>query len=208
MDFIGGALPNVMFLIGVIAIGIGLGLEFKLIEVKNTLSRGGRIGAGVVGLVLVALSIALYLHPLQTTSSTAQAVVTQQSAASPIPQELAPSTSATEQHGSSQPLAVAPGNTPAASPALAPTATLVPTVVPTVAVPDIRGMSPKDAAKALAQVGLQLGEPQASCSELGVDASLVLAVRKDRIACQSHTPESNAPIGTIISYALSDSKKD
>jgi hypothetical protein len=73
MDFIGGALPNVMFLIGVIAIGIGLGLEFRIIEVKNGLSRGGRIGACVVGAALVATSIALYLRPPQTASHPAAA---------------------------------------------------------------------------------------------------------------------------------------
>lgn len=60
MDFLGVALPNVMFIVGVIAIGLGLGIELKLIEIKSELSKGGRIGAFSVGVVLIAISIFLY----------------------------------------------------------------------------------------------------------------------------------------------------
>lgn len=195
MDFIGGALPNVMFLIGVIAIGIGLGLEFQIIQVKNGLTRGGRIGACVLGLALVLASIALYLRPSQTVDGPAPAV-----AAAAVTTTGAPS---------SQDSPTAPTDVPTTASTPAPTSvsTASPTTVPTVEVPDIRGMSPKDAGKALARIGLQLGEPAASCEELGVAEELWSDVRKDRIACQSAEPGSSAPEGGTITYALSDSKR-
>lgn len=188
IDFVGGALPNIMFLIGVIAIGIGLGLEFQIIQVKNGLTRGSRIGACVVGVALVVTSIALYLRPTQTASSPAPAVAIGM-AATAAPPDQAPT--------------IAPPVAPTASPA-APT----PTSVPTVTVPDIREMSPKDAEKALERVGLRLGEPAASCEELGVAGSSAAKARKGRITCQSVEPGGSAPTGSTITYVLSDSKEN
>ena len=49
MDFVTGALPNVMFIAGLIAMGIGLGIEFKIVEIKGELSKQGRIGAIGIG---------------------------------------------------------------------------------------------------------------------------------------------------------------
>ena len=66
MDFITGALPNVMFIAGLIAMGIGLGMEFKIVEVKGELSKQGRIGAIGIGAVLVLASVYLYTRPPQT----------------------------------------------------------------------------------------------------------------------------------------------
>ena len=60
MDFLGGALPNIMFIIGIIAIGIGLGIEFKIVEIKGEISKGGRMAAFSVGIVLIVASIFLY----------------------------------------------------------------------------------------------------------------------------------------------------
>ncbi|MEI8167816.1 MAG: PASTA domain-containing protein [Chloroflexales bacterium] len=212
MDFIGGALPNVMFLIGVIAIGIGVGLEFKIIEVKNSLSRNGRIGAGVVGIALVATSIALYLRPQQVDSSTPQTVVAvPQGSASVI--SATPSTSLPAQGVASQAVPTAPTEAPTTVPTEAstaipsPSSTPTPTAIPLVTVPDIRGMSPKDAEKALMGVGLEIGARQPSCANLNVDSTLVIAGRKDRIACQSPAPASNVPQNSTVTYALSDEKK-
>jgi len=69
MDFLTGALPNIMFIAGLIAIGLALGIEFKIVEVKGDLSKRGRIGAFSVGLALIATSVVLYTRPgtLQTT---------------------------------------------------------------------------------------------------------------------------------------------
>jgi hypothetical protein len=181
----------------VIAIGIGLGLEFKIIEVKNGLSRGGRIGASVVGVALVATSIALYLRPPQTASSQAAAAATATGApGTPVPTQGA--ASAAEQ---SAPTAV-PTDVPTAVPTEIPTP--APTKVPTVKMPDIRGLSPKDAARQLAEVGLQLGEPQESCAELGVADELMAEVRKNRIACQSVEPGSSVALQSSVTYALRD----
>src|SRR5512147_1236516 len=63
MEFLGGALPNVMFIIGIVAIGLGLGIELKLVALNKEIDKTGRIGAIVVGVLLVAMSLVLYLNP-------------------------------------------------------------------------------------------------------------------------------------------------
>src|SRR5215204_757477 len=63
MEFLGGALPNVMFIIGIVAIGLGLGIELKLVALNKEIDKTGRIGAIVVGVLLVAASLFLYLNP-------------------------------------------------------------------------------------------------------------------------------------------------
>jgi hypothetical protein len=201
MDFIGGALPNVMFLIGVIAIGIGLGLEFKIIEVKNGLSKGGRIGACVVGVALVATSIALYLRPAHTAHSPAPAVAAAAATSTPLPSQGAADQSVPTAAPTEAPTA-APTDAPTAAPTEFPTP--APTAVPTVEMPDIRGLSPKDAAKRLAEVGLQLGEPQESCAALGVGDELIAETRKNRIACQSVAPGGEVALESSIAYALTE----
>ncbi|MBI1877060.1 MAG: hypothetical protein HYR94_02285 [Chloroflexi bacterium] len=60
MDFLGGALPNIMFIVGIIAIGIGLGIEFKIVEIKREINKGGRIASFSIGVALIAASIFLY----------------------------------------------------------------------------------------------------------------------------------------------------
>ncbi len=188
MDFIGGALPNVMFLIGVIALGIGLGLEFKIIEIKNGLSRGGRIGAGLVGLALVATSIVLYLLPAPTASSPPATPTSVTSAGVPAPTREA----------------LVSQVTPTAAPTTMSTA--APTTVPSVVVPDIRNMTPKDAAKKLEQVGLRIGEPQPSCASLGVSSDLMITAKKDHIICQGVAPGTSVAQQSIITYVLSSAR--
>jgi hypothetical protein len=69
MDFVGGALPNVMFIVGMIAIGVALGIEFKIVEVKGQLSKTGRISTFAVGSVLILTSIYLYTRPAHQTAA-------------------------------------------------------------------------------------------------------------------------------------------
>jgi hypothetical protein len=76
MDFIAGALPNVMFIAGIIAIGIALGIEFKIVEIKGQLSKHGRIGAFIVGAVLIGFSIYLYTKPAQTAAAPTPSLAT------------------------------------------------------------------------------------------------------------------------------------
>src|SRR5262245_57292785 len=78
MDFVSGALPNVMFIAGIVAIGIGLGIEFKIVEIKGQLSKAGRIGTFVVGIGLIAVSVHLYTtKPTQTAAGTTPTTVPQ-----------------------------------------------------------------------------------------------------------------------------------
>ncbi len=171
MEFITGALPNVMFIAGLIAIGLGLGIEFKLVETKGELSKFGRIAAVTVGAVLVAISVYLYTRPAQTAAT------------------VAPFAAA--QPGSTQ-VAAIPAQPTAA---LLPTATALPatavvaTEIASVQVPDIRGQNSKDAQKALAAVGLTLGGNKASCAEIGAEASSK-KLKRDQVLCQSPEPGS------------------
>ena len=66
MEFLGGALPNVMFIIGIVSIGLGLGIELKLVALNKEIDKTGRIGAIAVGTLLVAASLVLYLNPALT----------------------------------------------------------------------------------------------------------------------------------------------
>jgi len=69
MDFVTGALPNVMFIVGIIAIGVALGIEFKIVEVKGQLSKTGRISTFAVGSILILTSIYLYTRPAHQTAA-------------------------------------------------------------------------------------------------------------------------------------------
>jgi hypothetical protein len=46
-----------MFIVGVLAIGLGLGIELKLVPLSKEIDKTGRIGAMVVGTILVAASL-------------------------------------------------------------------------------------------------------------------------------------------------------
>jgi len=117
MDFISGALPNVMFITGIIAIGIALGIEFKIVEIKGQLSKHGRIVAFLVGVVLIGYSIHLYTKPNQVaavpaapTAMPAPAVQAQMAAVirTPIPPTtvLPPSPVASPEAPAGEPLVV------------------------------------------------------------------------------------------------------
>ena len=74
MDFVTGALPNVMFIVGIIAIGVALGIEFKIVEVKGQLSKTGRISTFAVGSLLILTSIYLYTRPAHQTAAAPPAI--------------------------------------------------------------------------------------------------------------------------------------
>ena len=208
MDFISGALPNVMFVVGMIAIGIALGIEFKIVEVKGQLSKNGRIGAFGVGAALIIASIVLYTRPATTASAPAPAPVAQAAVLqSNVGATLLPTAqpAAAEQ---AQPTAVSPSATPLppTSTPEPPTATAVPptaTAVPGVQVPDIRGSSSKDASKKLKEAGLQLGEKHDRCEQIGMTGDNVRRVKRGQIACQSPAPSSVVAPDTRIDYVSS-----
>jgi hypothetical protein len=169
MDFIGGALPNVMFIVGMIAIGIGLGIEFKIVEVKGDLSKGGRIGAFGVGAVLIVTSIILYSRPATTATSSPTAVAAQAPTAivaqAPTAMVAGAQVAAAQPTDNATALAVQPTAAPVAaevptatSTAVPPTATptaVPPTATPTVAPPTATAVPPTATPDANLVVGLQ-----------------------------------------------------
>lgn len=177
MDFIGGALPNVMLITGLIAIGIGLGIQFNIVEVKGNLSRTSRIGAILVGLFLIGSSVYIHTHPPQATATQTD-VPTGQS-----PEVPAASTV------SSSPAPAAPTASPMAA--------------PEVIVPDIRGKNAKDAQKLLAPLGLNLDAAQTDCATLGATPSEG-KLKRDAIICQSPAPGSRIPLQSTVTYVLTD----
>ncbi|HEU4322966.1 MAG TPA: PASTA domain-containing protein [Roseiflexaceae bacterium] len=188
MDFIGGALPNVMLITGLIAIGIGLGIQFKIVEINGELSRTSRIGAILVGIFLIGGSLYFYTRPahVATTGTTApQAVQAQPVAAT------APTPDATAPAAVVNPTAVPTSSAPAA------------TAVPLVTVPDLRGKSAKEAEKILAETGLLLGDAQTDCDALGATPS-ESRLKKDAILCQSPAPDTSVAVQSEIVYVLAD----
>jgi hypothetical protein len=206
MDFVGGALPNVMFLIGVMAVGIGLGLEFKIVEMKGDLGRASRLGALGVGVALIATSIYLYLTPrpipmptaaptpiavqVPTPTNPATAVLPSATAEMPTPMPTNPPT-----------VTMPPTSTPEpATPTAEPTASAA-----LVTVPDIRNLNTKDADKLLRGLKLSRGERFERCSDLGVTE---MKVGKDRIACQSPEPGEQVASGSRIDYVIASKAND
>jgi len=209
-----------MFIAGLIAIGIGLGIEFKIVEIKGELSKSGRFAAIGIGTVLVSSSVYLYTRPPQTTSipatvAAAQPAVVQanvgaagaatQAATVPL---TATATSAPPTATAVPPTAtsVPPTDTPVpptATPVL-PTATAAPpinpptpTAAPGVKVPDIRGQSVRDARKILAAASLQLGESHERCEDIGASETSD-KLKRGQVRCQSPAPGSIVVANTAV----------
>lgn len=226
MDFITGALPNVMFIAGLIAMGIGLGIEFKIVEIKGELSKQGRLGAIGIGAALVLVSIYLYTRPQQTASapattpgaqpsvvqanlggvvSAAQSAPTQAAPAQAAATTVVPTATAVPPSATATSTAIPPTATavPPTATTFPPTATAVPpTAVPSVKVPDVRGKNAKDAQKALAALGLRLGEQYQRCEDIGARDESPRKLKKDQIRCQSPAPGADAAPNTQVLYVL------
>jgi PASTA domain-containing protein len=230
MDFVNGSLPNLMFIAGLMAIGIGLGIEFKIIEVKGELSKNARIGACALGGFLILASIFFYARPLLTATAPAaspQPTVVQAAAilaapggpqvgapalasAAAVSPTVPPTNTPVPPTATPEPThtPVPPTATPEPTASPEPTATPEPpTVTPEpagVAVPDIRGQESKDAKRTLEGLELQLGEKKDKCEDIGVRGDDVRKVKKGRITCQSPLPGSLVPMQTQIVYVLAD----
>jgi hypothetical protein len=193
MDFLGGALPNVMFIVGMLAIGLGLGIELKLVPLNKEIDKTGRIGAMIVGAILVAGSLYIYLNPSlinrnQASPATANAalapIVTAPTNNVPVV-AIAPTTISSTAPTAANLSAEVP--VPSATPA--PTAIAVPTAVPptqirSVTVPDLHGLSDNEAQDTLRKVGLQARKVD-HCS--GSDQGDPKA-KKHRIQCPQPLP--------------------
>lgn len=204
MDFIGGALPNVMFLIGVIAIGIGFGLEFKIVEVKGQLSRSARIGVITSGILLITVSVFLYLRP-DAATSTAGTIPAATSVIAPV-------------NGSANLLVASTTTAPSPEVAGAPPTTaesVATTALPTasvqvngslIQVPDIRGKNLDEAQQSLITLGLQLGTKQSDCEQVGPRQEKGKP-KKGQVLCQSPAPNTAVAPGTTIAYVLAEDNK-
>jgi hypothetical protein len=219
-----------MFIAGLIAMGIGLGIEFKIVEIKGELSKQGRIGAIGIGAALVLVSIYLYTRPPQTAGAPATAPGAQPSVVQanvgaaisvpqPAPTQPAPAAAAapaappTATTAPPSATAVPPTatNVPPTATAVPPTPTAIPptaTAVPQVKVPDIRGQNTKDAKKKLEALGLLLGEQRERCADIGATDESPRKLKKDQIRCQSPAPGAGAAPNTPVLYVLGESGED
>jgi hypothetical protein len=219
MDFLGGALPNVMFIIGMLAIGLGLGIELKLVPLNKEIDKTGRIGAIIIGALLVAGSLYIYLNPSlsnhrQTSPTTANGAPG--SVQSTLPATVRPAAEAPTVVPSTVPTAAslsaeAPVSSAVAtavpSPVVpatpAPTATPIPTAVPPtqiarVKIPDVHGLSESEAQETLKTAGLHPRKvDQCSGSDQGDSKA-----KKHRVQCQNPAANTAAPIGTTVEYVL------
>jgi hypothetical protein len=232
MDFLGGALPNVMFIIGILAIGLGLGIELKLVPLNKEIDRTGRIGAMVVGTILVASSMVIYLNPSLTNRSQATPT-TANSALAPVVATPVNSGQVVAEAATALPSAVA---TPASLPTEAPVATDVPTVMPTAVPSAVPSATPAPTATQIptavpptqvptavppTQVpsvtvpdvhDLSEKEAQEILSSAGLQASKVKQckgpdqgdskARKNRILCQNPPAKAAVLRGTTVEYVL------
>jgi hypothetical protein len=193
MEFLGGALPNVMFIIGILAIGLGLGIELKLVALNKEIDKTGRIGAMAIGVLLVAASLFMYLNPAltnrnQASSATANTALAPASANS-TPVQLAST--------------AAPVVAAIAAPPEAATATPIPTAVPptatpSVLVPDLHGLEDKEAQRKLNDAGLTPKKID-TCS--GADQG-EQNVKKGRVLCQNPAPDQPVAPGSMVEYVL------
>jgi hypothetical protein len=211
MDFLGGALPNIMFIIGILAIGLGLGIELKLVALNKEIDKTGRIGAIVVGALLGAASLFIYLNPAltnrnQASSATVTAALAP-AAANSAPVQLA---------ATAAPAVAAIAAPPEAPTALAaPTATIVPTDAPTaipassavpptttampmIKVPDLRGLDDKGAQRKLEDAGLTPKKTE-KCSAADQGE---LKAKKGRVQCQNPAANQSVAPGSMVEYVL------
>jgi len=213
MEFLGGALPNVMFLIGILAIGLGLGIELKVVALNKEIDKTGRIGAIVVGTLLVAASLFIYLNPTLTNRNQASSAATN---AALVP-ATANSTPAQLASTAAPALAAIAAPTEAPTALAAPTATIVPTDMPTatpvptavvpvatalpsVLVPDLHGLDEKGAQRKLNDSGLT---PKKTEKCRGTDQG-EQNTRKGRVQCQNPAANQPAAPGSTVEYVLAD----
>lgn len=182
MDFLGGALPNVMFIVGILAVGLGLGIELKLVPLNKEINRGGRIGAFLVGLALIAGSIMMYRNPSLVPQPSAAAGATAVSSTTTAPVD------ASVVH-------VANGAT-TATPAAAPTAGAV--TASGITVPDLHGSDDKSAQRKLQEAGLHARKVD-TCSGADQGDS---KTKKGRVQCQNPAAGAAVAPGATVEYVL------
>ncbi|HJZ48952.1 MAG TPA: PASTA domain-containing protein [Roseiflexaceae bacterium] len=206
MDLLGGALPNVMFIIGILAIGLGLGIELKLVPLNKEIDKTGRVGAIVVGTLLVVASVFIYLNPglvnrnqaSSTTTNAALAPAATQATSAPAQVSAPTATVVPTEAPTATPV---PSAIPTEAPTAMPAPTAVPptaTPVPGVLVPNLHDMDEKAAQRKLKDAGLAAKKVDA-CS--GTDQG-DQKVRKGHVVCQNPAPDQPVAPGSTVEYVL------
>lgn len=224
MDLLGAALPNIMFIVGILAVGLGLGIELKVISLNKEIDKTGRIGAFVAGLVLIGASVILYLNPSlanRNQTANAEAVPTviapaptqaiaaaaAQPTQAPAPTSTAVPAQAPAPTSTAIPTqAPAPTSTAIPTKAPAPTSTAVPTKAPAptqtpvlgVVVPNLHGKDDKGARDTLTKAGLK---PQKVERCTGADKGDP-KTKKNRVLCQNPSSGQTVAAGTTVEYVI------
>jgi hypothetical protein len=185
---------------------LGLGIELKLVALNKEIDKTGRIGAIVVGSLLVAASLFIYLNPRLTNRNQATSAAANAALANSAPVQLA-ATAAPAAAIAAPPEAptalVAP--TATIAPTGAPTATPVPTAVPptptaipSVLVPDLHDQDEKGAQRKLKEAGLTPKKTEKCSSADQADPR----AKKGHVQCQN--PAANHPVapGSTVEYVL------
>ncbi len=192
MDLLGAALPNIMFIVGILAVGLGLGIELKVVSLNKEIDKKGRVGAFVAGVVLIAVSVIMYLNPSLADRTQEASVGAQQAAAAQSPiQAAATAAPPTE--------APAPTQTPTtldmpAAPEFA--APIAPSSE--VLVPDLHGKDDKAARDALTKAGLKPQKAETCTRADAVDPK----AKKGRVQCQNPPAGQAVVAGTTVEYVL------
>ncbi len=225
MDLLGAALPNIMFIVGILAVGLGLGIELKVVSLNKEIDKRGRVGAFVAGLVLICVSVVMYLNPsLADRSQQAEAEVNGATAAPTLSQAAAiAAPPPTEPPAPIQAVATAapppteppqatqtppPTQTPTVAPAAPAPAAPEPAKPPgpaepvapgsSVLVPDLHGKDDKAARDALTRAGLK---PQKAETCTGAD-TVEPKPKKGRVQCQNPPAGQAVVAGATVEYVL------
>ncbi len=208
MDLLGAALPNIMFIVGILAVGLGLGIELKVVSLNKEIDKKGRVGAFVAGVVLIAVSVIMYLNPSLADRTQEASVGAQQAAAAQAPSQAA----ATAAPPTEAPAPIQAAAT-AAPPTVAPAPTQTPTTLDTpaapefaapvapsseVLVPDLHGKDDKAARDALTKAGLKPQKAETCTRADAVDPK----AKKGRVQCQNPPAGQAVVAGTTVEYVL------
>lgn len=196
MDLLGAALPNIMFIVGILAVGLGLGIELKVVSLNKEIDKRGRVGAFVAGIVLIAVSVMMYLNPSLADRTQETSVGAQQAVAAQVPNQ----TAATAAPPTEAPAPIQAAVT-AATPTAAPIATLTPVptaTVITVLVPDLRDKDDKAARDALTKAGLKPQKAETCTRADAVDPK----AKKGRVQCQNPSAGQAVAPGSTVEYVL------
>jgi hypothetical protein len=202
MDLLGAALPNIMFIVGILAVGLGLGIELKVVSLNKEIDKKGRVGAFVAGIVLIAVSVMMYLNPSLADRTQEASVGAQQAVAAQAPNQAAATAAPpTEAPAPVQAAATAapPTQTPAPIATEVATLTPVPTAtVITVLVPDLHDKDDKAARDALTKAGLKPQKAETCTRADAVDPK----AKKGRVQCQNPPAGQAVVAGTTVKYVL------